>query len=177
MKLFKNLFLILTITTVLISCNTDDDAPHIPTNSEKIIGTWELNGFTTNGTTTTTVGSEDPIEAIITSKGETFTNAMITYNENPKTIEGSGSFLLVTTTKIGQNEEVEQEIAEFDPSGNWKIEDNKLTITDDNDDEVYDIISLTDKILEVKGFSEETITIGSTVVVEKLTANMTFEKK
>jgi len=175
MKLFKNLFLILTLTSVLVSCGNDDDA-HVPTNSEKIIGNWELNQFMVNGNSVTTVGDEDPIEATIASIGETFTDAFSKFT-HPSTTERSGSFLLVTTTTIGGQAVEKQEIIQFNTSGSWKIEGDKLTIKNGGEDEVYDIVELSDTILKLKRTTEETTTLGSTVVVVTLTSNLAFERQ
>lgn len=174
MKLFKNLFLTLTLTSILVSCSSDD--VHIPTNSEKIIGEWELNEFKLNGNSITTVGSEDPIEAIIMSNGETFTNTLSKFT-HPNTLKNSGSFLLVTTTTIGEEVIEKQAITQFDTSGTWKIEGEKLTIKADGENTEYDILSLTEKVLKLKGVDEDTTTIGSTVIVTKLTSTLSFEKK
>ena len=175
MKLFKNLFLILTLTSVLVSCSKDDDV-HVPTNSEKIIGNWELNEFKSSGTTITKVGNEAPTEAIITAKGETFTNTFSKFT-HPNTLESTGNYLLKTTTKIG-NEEVEnQKITKFNTSGSWTIEGEKLTIKQGQEEKVFDIIELSDTVLKLKDLLEETTTIGSTVVTTTLTSNLSFEKK
>ena len=174
MKLFKNLFLILTLTSILISCSSDDT--HIPTSSEKIIGNWELNKLNVKGTETTTVGTEDPIEATISSAGGTFTETFSKFT-HPNTFQNSGSFLLVTTTTIGDEVVEKQKITQFNTSGKWKIEGDKLTITDGDNNPVYDIIELSDKVLKLKGSTETTTTLGSTVVVVTLNTDLTFEKK
>ncbi len=175
MKLFKNLFLILTLTSVLISCSKDDDV-HVPTNSEKIIGNWELNAYKSDGVETTTVGTEDPFETTISVNGKTFTDTFTKFT-HPNTLESSGTYVLVTTTTIGETTEESEAALPFKFSGNWTIEGDKLTIKNGEDDEVFTIVELSETTLKLKRDTETTVEAGNTVVVETFTTNLSFTKK
>ena len=176
MKLFKSLFLILTLTSVLISCNKDEET-HEPTKSELIVGTWELNDVALSGTFTTTVGTGTPIISTMVGEGNTFTDPIQNYTNDPKVI-GSGSFVLVTTTTTNGVDKTEQKIVNVGGFDEWKIDGDKLTLSKaSEDDKVYDIITLTSKVLKIKGLKEETTMAGGTTVKTEVRTSLTFEKK
>ncbi len=181
MKLFKNLFLILTLTSVLISCSKDDDTPKVLTSSEKIIGNWELTEFTDIKTVTTTLNTE-VTTATTTSTGKLFDGSEVNFTNSPKDMTSTGDFVMVIKSKVDMEDEemVEEKVtlsSTFD-SGTWIIEnENLLTIKRDAFDYLYKITEVTESALKIETDSELIITSGASETKTIITTSLVFKKK
>ena len=180
MKLFKNLFLILTLTAVIVSCKKDDDVPKVLTNSEKIIGTWEVTEYTDVKVVTNTLAAESSM-VTTTSTGKLFDGAKVKFAESPKALTSTGDFVMVIKTKEDmEDEKTEEKKVDLETlfgSGTWVIENEEvLTIKRGEFDYPFKVIEITESSLKIEASSEVVITSGAAKKTTAITTTLAFKK-
>ena len=159
MKLFKNLVLILTLATVIVtstSCNKDKDEPQKElSDSEKtemLMGIWKV--VEANGTNKETIHYKDASKqdsiTNTTYIGKDFVNAHTTFTRDSIKGKGTATFIITTTINNG-TEEVKESVVDFDIFGAspWHVEDNALIyrLPGNDKDDIITIKELTESKL------------------------------
>lgn len=133
MKIFKA-FLFIALALVVTSCG-DDDAPVVELTNSNLVGTYNV--VFLEGSFEETDNSSGVVVARAEFRGDTFTNATFTFNENGS-YTAEGSYRSTTTfTVTGEAPSTESEIVDLDDTGNFSVNTNSRTITFDG--EVNDV--------------------------------------
>lgn len=140
MKTFKYFLATLAFVT-LLSCSGDDDSPTI--DASLVVGEWNLDEY--NYTTSTTV-SQGGESYTATGIGEaTNLDARLIFN-NDNTLQTEGSYNIKLSTTAEGETSVSNTPINLDGSANYRIDGNKMTITNAQQTGVEDV-----------GFNEVTI--------------------
>ncbi len=122
----KKLLLLFISTLLFISCSDESDN-NVDVNQSDLVGTWnltKLEGFNKADVKSGVFSTN--IDNTFFGKDYNFT---FNFTENPNNYYTDGSFTLVTIDKDDQTTEISSNTAGNLVSGEWKIENNKLVIT------------------------------------------------
>jgi len=124
MKLIKNLFMLVFISAVTFSCNTDDDSSQSTTGD--LVGTWELSSLDYSGSSATTFDDETT-EFDFTGVGSNI-DYELTFEENPNNFEAVGGYDIdLTIAFMGQSTTQTESIEDAVSIGTWDRDGNTLT--------------------------------------------------
>ncbi|MDT0558513.1 hypothetical protein RM697_07645 [Ichthyenterobacterium sp. W332] len=128
MKIFKFFLFTITIAT-LSACSSDDGPASVELTNENLAGSFAITFY--QGSSETTVQATDGSIVVTESDtyfGETFTNAIVTFNADG-TYSLMGSYVEVyTVTVTGQAPETNEEIVMLDESGTYSVDNTSRTI-------------------------------------------------
>jgi hypothetical protein len=173
MKITK-LFL-LVVAVILLSCSEDEDP--LPT-SAGMVGKWAIKSLEYGGTTSTAFMGTS-ITANFTGTGKDM-NHITTFNENPNTVVGQGSYTIVLTTTIaGQKETEEIEFYEVVTDGTWSLNGREMTVTNGTESRTATVLDQTATTLKLRIDLNETESDPDTgmSVTTKVQATYSFEKQ
>ena len=157
MKFNFNHFCLGFIFLTLIACSKDEDTA-LNVNSENLKGTWNLVSLScTDGTSTIDIlGQQSTSTFVISSKDH---QATVTYNLNPNTFVGQGSYTSIVTTNIaGVKDTQEVPFEDFTSTGTWKLEGNTIIVSSPGAaDQKAEITKFDANNLEYKLLVNETI--------------------
>ena len=127
MKIFKFLFIALTIFG-LTSCSNDDDNSTVELTIDNVVGTYDV--VLLQGSEVVTDNSTGVVVVTRQITTDTFTNAIFIFNTDG-TYSSSGSFrATLTETITGQNPTSESEIQSLDDDGlSFSVDTANRTIT------------------------------------------------
>jgi Lipocalin-like domain len=128
MSHFSKIFFF-SLALLAFSCKKDSDTD---TDSSGIVGTWKLTEATcNNGTSTTTDDDGVSVTSTFTSTGKNFAST-VTFKSDGTYTSGGTYTAVLSLVFAGQTIVNEVNVPEFAGSGTWKIEGNKLIVTDAN---------------------------------------------
>ncbi len=160
MKTLK-LFVLAIAVITLSACSSDDDSstPVVELTNANLAGTYELIFYEDfyEETETASDGSAVVVETE-TCVGDTFTNAILTFNSDG-TFVTSGNYREVCNLTINGQTSTEQDIVPFDSSGSYSVNDTNRTIAFDgfiNDVVLFDGTNLYLTSMQVETFDDET---------------------
>jgi hypothetical protein len=157
----KNFLKLLLLFGLIIgtSCSKDDETTnHI---NVDIVGTWEVGSYNYNSVSTTTFLGED---IVINAEGKAENIDMtITFKEDNTTVSDGKIDIRLTTETLGQTEVIVTENLRPIKSGTYTYRPNDGKI--DFDSEEFDIISITDKKMELSFTTNRSLNNNLTKVV------------
>ncbi len=170
MKALK-LILLAVITITFSACSNDDDSNN-NTSEDSILGTW-------NGTSVMYTGTSE-----VTANGITITsnfegvgydyNFTVTFNENPNEVTSEGSYSIeLTTTVQGQTITQNIENLNFSEVGEWELNNDELTVTNNGEASTATIVELSETSLILNVVDVEMINQGG--ATSTVTTDSTFE--
>ncbi|UZO81005.1 hypothetical protein NBT05_00650 [Aquimarina sp. ERC-38] len=134
---------ILLIFLACSACQKDEDTSIIE-DQISLLGTWKLTELSVKDGIISSTILDETFTIGYTSKGKDFNYELIVA-ENPNKVEGKGSYTSVTTTTaLGKTETYEEKVTDFIINGNWKLKNNQLLITSQEQTIVGDILEFTD---------------------------------
>lgn len=178
MLAIKKVAVLFIFSLFLSACSLDSDSDRIVVNTtaDKLVGTWEMNETTQEGTFETLVQGL-PVKVNFTSYGENIT-AQVVFTDTPNSIVSSGGFdSVVTISNLSITETVPVLLNDFLVDGTWTVNGGVITISQNNQQVEAYVIELTDTLLKIEVDIIETLTIqGITGDVES-TSSITFLKQ
>lgn len=159
MKASKYLLLFFLVTS-FISCEKNENVTQ--KFNQDLLGTWNLTElFTENGSIKITIDNVTK-NGSFSMSGKDFSNATLTFSENPNNITNSGSFTRTITVTIDGKTNTEEEVAQSTGvttgTTSWSIDNNTLTITDDEVSIPFEIVTLTANSLRIRAdFSDSNL--------------------
>lgn len=162
----KSTYLIaLLFSLAFISCSKDDGDSEPDSSASLIAGDWDLTNFEIlDGKSTLSVAGQTSV-LDYTSTGKNYAS-VITFSENPNTLVSSGSFDTILEMSVDGAPAFTQEIAGEDYliTGTWKLEGDKLTITNEalEQTDIADVLTLDSTTLIFE------ISLNRTVVISDL---------
>lgn len=131
MKILR--FFLFTAALLTITACSDDDAPLLELTNANVAGTYEVVFLELNATVTTQLNGTTVEAGTIEAVGDTFTNAIFTFNADG-TYMSSGSYRVTTTINPSQGATTtDSEIESFDDQGTYSVNDVNRTITLDGE--------------------------------------------
>lgn len=167
-------FLLIVLGIVISSCSKDDTTQN--TSSADLLGVWNCSAVDYTGTSVTDFLGQSLTSDFI---GEGYNiDFTFTLTENPNIASSNGSYdIKLSTTTFGQTTVQNIEDNAFTFVGTWSLDDNKLTIIDqEGESSTANIVKLTDSVLEVSIQEVRTITNGGATVTATTNTHITFVK-
>jgi hypothetical protein len=157
MKILKFFLLAITIVS-FTACSSDDSnndsVAEVKLTNANLAGDYEITLY--KGETVTSVTATNGTTVIterVTFSGDTFTNAIFTFNADGSYIS-SGSYVRTTKVNVtGQSPVTNEEIVTIDESGSYSLNNTNRTITLDGN--IIDVDVFNGTKLNISGSNEE----------------------
>lgn len=159
MKTLK--YLVLAIFVIgLVSCSSDDDGPSYQFNKENLVGKYNLKEMTSK--TEKNVVVQEGFDPVKITTEMTASVIDVTYDFTSQNIlNQSGSFLLTTVTKQGEQTNEDQQIINVDDSDplSFSVNEDSKTLTIDGEE--FDVKNFKESGFTLERHVEETIDNGT----------------
>ena len=178
MLAIKKVAVLFIFSLFLLACTLDSDSDRIVVNTtaDKLVGSWEMNETSQEGTFTTVVNSI-PFKVNFTSYGENIT-AQVVFTDTPNSVVSSGGFdSVVTITGLSLTETIPVLLNDFLVGGTWTVDGGVITISQNNQQVEAYVIELTDTLLKIEVDIIETLTIQGVTGDVESTSSITFTKQ
>lgn len=157
MKTLKFLLLVATIFT-MSACSSDDDGGGAPAQTElttaNIAGTYAITYYAGRSETSATAQGSTVVIQTEEYSGDTFTNAIATFNADGTYVLSGDYRETYTITVTGQAPVTETEIIPLDDAGTFSVNNTSRTITLDGD--VLEVLFFNGTNLNIMGSDSET---------------------
>lgn len=164
---FTNLFFSAFVLLTLAACSKDEPET-ISVNTSDLVGTWNLVSLECNDGTTVSEAFGVKSTATFITTGKDY-NAKATFSSNPNKYLSQGTYTSITkTTTSGQTETEETPFEDFAFTGTWKVEGNKLIVSNTGEpDQIAEITKFDAKSLEYKTVINEVVDFAGFKVTVK----------
>jgi len=171
------ILLIITAILFLTGCASNDNTNSLILSPSALAGDWNLTSQTVEDGTFTATENGVTITATYTSFARDI-NVLFSFTENPNEVTQDGTYTLVNTISLLGQEEVEEEdvILSNSEVSNWSLENNILTITDNDVDILLSVEEFTDTYIKLKSEIDETETFNGETVSTSATLYIVLER-
>ncbi|WP_378185562.1 hypothetical protein ACE939_10660 [Aquimarina sp. W85] len=172
--------LVLLAALTFITCSKDDGNSQSESSTSLITGDWDLTNFEIPKGKSTLEAAGESVITDFTATGKNF-SSIISFSENPNTLVSDGSF--DTALEISSNgiPAITQEVSgeDYFLTGSWKLEGDKLTITNEALDQtdIATILTLNETSLKFEVSILRTFFIQDIEIKTEGKAIYTLERK
>lgn len=152
----RQFWLPLIILTVFFTACSSDDNDGSTDETAGLVGSWNLTEFYSEDGSFSTTILNIPVNFPMNITGKDY-DLRIDIGENPNMVTGEGSYVTVASVDgLPDAEPVETTINASELEGEWSKNGNMLTVSQESEETIFEIITLNDTELRLKqSFSEE----------------------
>jgi hypothetical protein len=147
---------ILFLAILTTACSSDDNGDGTIDESTILVGSWNLTEFYSEDGTFSTTILNIPVNFPMSITGKDY-DLRIDIGENPNMVTGEGSYITVASVDgLPDAQPVETTINASELEGEWRKNGNMLTVSQESEETVFEIVTLNDTELRLKqSFTEE----------------------